>query len=111
MTGVGEILIDIGYRCKNPGEADQWFLSNIQRRSGGLVSTTFTNQSGHHNMTSVHSKWDPSLEVDERVEQVEEQVEDDADSEFGGTEARKKLERKLLWKVGFFCFFFGGLVL
>lgn len=48
-------------------------------------------------MSSVHSKRDTSLDVDERHEDVEELVEDDA--EFGGTEARKKLERKLLWKV------------
>lgn len=46
------------------------------------------------------------VETDSRLE-----VRQDGDAEFGGTEARKKLERKLLWKVGFFCFFFGGLVL
>lgn len=48
--------------------------------------------------SSIDSEKAVSSDV-EKADYVANQAEVDPDAEFGGTEARKRLERRLLWKI------------
>jgi hypothetical protein len=71
-------------------------MSSLIKFTSGTSSATDTT---HYTLlptmpSSVHKDLQPEDEEDRRDDDV-----DDLDAEFGGTEARKLLEKQLLWKL------------